>query len=416
MTFTTTFTRTNGTTEVKHLTLVQVARKVATLSANGNRPVVTEGNGVTSFSFGEGEIATLSVNGTTAAAIRDAYRRDLNRCTRCGGDGIYKWGAVINGVPQYQGVCFRCGGNGQEPQRPARRDAQPQPVARQCETDGCTATVEGDARFCVDCSERQADEAMRAQPGVLNDGTYTIVYGDDSYFTFRIRVASSGRLQGRRLIEFLSGAQNELDFTAFGFVNDATINVWHRFERGHLVNRAREIEALSRNDRDALEAAGLRYAERSSRCRRCNRVLTVPASLAAGFGPDCADLLGISYGATAPTSGQGRTTRRRRPAADTEQTTVEGTTADADACVTCGGEGCDVCNETGRTLRPAQPTEYADLSDEELEEMAGRAEQAAGRAQDAFENPTGGRSDLRASDRMYRELDRRRAAAGRAYA
>lgn len=33
-------------------------------------------------------------------------------CDRCGGDGIYKWGAVINGVPQYMGTCFKCEGKG----------------------------------------------------------------------------------------------------------------------------------------------------------------------------------------------------------------------------------------------------------------------------------------------------------------
>lgn len=33
-------------------------------------------------------------------------------CDRCGGDGIYKWGAVINGRPQYAGTCFKCLGAG----------------------------------------------------------------------------------------------------------------------------------------------------------------------------------------------------------------------------------------------------------------------------------------------------------------
>lgn len=34
------------------------------------------------------------------------------KCDRCGGDGIYKWGAVINGAPQYAGTCFKCEGRG----------------------------------------------------------------------------------------------------------------------------------------------------------------------------------------------------------------------------------------------------------------------------------------------------------------
>lgn len=35
------------------------------------------------------------------------------KCDRCGGDGIYKWGAMINGRPQYIGTCFKCNGAGE---------------------------------------------------------------------------------------------------------------------------------------------------------------------------------------------------------------------------------------------------------------------------------------------------------------
>ena len=33
-------------------------------------------------------------------------------CDKCGGTGTYVWGAIINGTPQYAGVCFKCGGTG----------------------------------------------------------------------------------------------------------------------------------------------------------------------------------------------------------------------------------------------------------------------------------------------------------------
>lgn len=33
-------------------------------------------------------------------------------CDKCGGDGIYKWGAIINGSPMYAGTCWKCGGSG----------------------------------------------------------------------------------------------------------------------------------------------------------------------------------------------------------------------------------------------------------------------------------------------------------------
>lgn len=34
------------------------------------------------------------------------------KCDRCGGDGLYKWGAMINGNPQYVGTCYKCLGAG----------------------------------------------------------------------------------------------------------------------------------------------------------------------------------------------------------------------------------------------------------------------------------------------------------------
>ena len=39
------------------------------------------------------------------------------KCDRCGGDGVYKWGAMISygggpAVPQYAGTCFKCNGAG----------------------------------------------------------------------------------------------------------------------------------------------------------------------------------------------------------------------------------------------------------------------------------------------------------------
>lgn len=35
-----------------------------------------------------------------------------NGCGRCGGSGIFYWGAVINGVPSHSGPCFACVGGG----------------------------------------------------------------------------------------------------------------------------------------------------------------------------------------------------------------------------------------------------------------------------------------------------------------
>ena len=55
-------------------------------------------------------------------------------CSRCGGGGIFYWGAIINNVPQYAGTCFKCEGSGVEyrteiertPEYQAKLDARKQ--------------------------------------------------------------------------------------------------------------------------------------------------------------------------------------------------------------------------------------------------------------------------------------------------
>lgn len=49
--------------------------------------------------------------------------KNTNLCWKCSGTGIYKWGAVVNGVCQFQGTCWRCNGSGIDPV--ATGDAKP---------------------------------------------------------------------------------------------------------------------------------------------------------------------------------------------------------------------------------------------------------------------------------------------------
>ena len=65
------------------------------------------------------------------------YFNDRVVCDRCGGDGVYKWGAMISwcggpAMPQYAGTCFKCNGAGKvweivkeyTPEYRAKLDAQ----------------------------------------------------------------------------------------------------------------------------------------------------------------------------------------------------------------------------------------------------------------------------------------------------
>ena len=50
--------------------------------------------------------------GTPFTKSGKLYSAATCNCERCSGSGIYKWGAMINGCPQFTGTCFACNGTG----------------------------------------------------------------------------------------------------------------------------------------------------------------------------------------------------------------------------------------------------------------------------------------------------------------
>jgi hypothetical protein len=63
------------------------------------------------------------------------------------------------------------------------------------------------------------------------------------------------------------------------------VNAWYVEVRGPWDRKVREAIAAD------SETAGLRFAEHTDHCCRCNQPLTVAASQAMGVGPDCADII-----------------------------------------------------------------------------------------------------------------------------
>lgn len=121
--------------------------------------------------------------------------------------------------------------------------------------------------------------AQAVAPEPVYDGVYTVVRPDETHRTFRLRTQAPDAkfAPGKQVIEHLSGADNEGDYTAFGFVADGRVQVW-KAHRGN-VALLRDAEALLADPSAALVAA---------HCFRCGRRLTVPASLNQGYGPECA--------------------------------------------------------------------------------------------------------------------------------
>lgn len=115
-------------------------------------------------------------------------------------------------------------------------------------------------------------------------GKYTAVFnGDDDYETIRVKMpGSESAFAGRAMLCLRSGQS----FEAFAFLNGDQVSVWQkRFANDPRVPRALAAFDVIKAD---PAAAGLAYALRSSRCYRCDRDLTVPASIHRGLGPDCA--------------------------------------------------------------------------------------------------------------------------------
>lgn len=125
-------------------------------------------------------------------------------------------------------------------------------------------------------------------------GTYSVLglpgAGGKNYVTVRIkRPGANSNWHGKVLVEFLSGSDNDHDFTAFGELTPGGVRVWGRFKDSPRAGvYAQAVEVVVNGTRDAREAAGLAYAMASGNCYRCGRTLTVPASIHRGLGPDCA--------------------------------------------------------------------------------------------------------------------------------
>lgn len=121
----------------------------------------------------------------------------------------------------------------------------------------------------------------------INDGTYTLVYKNGEHFTFEVETVSKGKFEGKRIVSYLAGPDNESDYVGFGFVTESgRVALWKRFAGTKTEERAGHLNILFGMP-ERLESAGMAYALESGRCRRCRRTLTVPASIHAGYGPEC---------------------------------------------------------------------------------------------------------------------------------
>lgn len=130
-------------------------------------------------------------------------------------------------------------------------------------------------------------------PGIFN-GVYSLSRGDE-HLTYRIHTVRQGPLAGKRIIKLVRNGRE----IGFAFVNvDGGLNLWRRFadqtdERyvqwAHSLMELLVTETVSARiglGMLTIHSGGFDISV-STYCRRCNRRLTTPDSVAAGIGPEC---------------------------------------------------------------------------------------------------------------------------------
>jgi hypothetical protein len=142
----------------------------------------------------------------------------------------------------------------------------------------------------VDCDATPAPSAPSSTTFPVPEGRYTVEFADGSYRTLRVRRQDedSQFMPGKILLSYLAGSDNDRDYTSFANVDDrGGVKVWRKHQQNKSLTEA--LKVLMGSPDAAREA----YAEASGCCSRCGRTLTVPASLHAGVGPECARKMGI---------------------------------------------------------------------------------------------------------------------------
>jgi hypothetical protein len=135
--------------------------------------------------------------------------------------------------------------------------------------------------------------------GKLHEGYFTVMLASGERRTFRIRrQAKDARFApGELLVSYLSGSDNENDYTGCAFVSErhgmtVSIRPYKKVRGDGLLMEALRVLAGD------PAAAGKGYAEESGNCYKCNRVLTVPQGPKAqglnpyrnlGLGPKCGE-------------------------------------------------------------------------------------------------------------------------------
>lgn len=119
-----------------------------------------------------------------------------------------------------------------------------------------------------------------------HNGKITITNPKGEHRTFRIRTMRGNFAKGSRVVELLTGPNNEQDYQGFGFINQVMdgikVRVWKKHSESKLFRRFAELM----ENPNKFTKEGYIY-QHEVKCRVCNRTLTTPESIELGIGPEC---------------------------------------------------------------------------------------------------------------------------------
>jgi len=149
------------------------------------------------------------------------------------------------------------------------------------------------AKAVLDTDDLAYDAWLLHQASSVSKGFYTVV-ADSGRKTFRVSDwKDDSRRPGEqvRWIGLLTGSDNTSSYTTCAR-QDATgaLHLTRAFQGNAEV--ATLLASLMGEDVEGRKAAREAYALESGCCARCGKLLTVPASIHRGLGPDCAGKVG----------------------------------------------------------------------------------------------------------------------------
>jgi hypothetical protein len=135
----------------------------------------------------------------------------------------------------------------------------------------------------METGQLDAAEAFRFILG----GNATVTFESKSTgarFTYRVRVSEDGSIH---FVSVLTGENNETDYAYLGTIRGAVFNHGKKSKIGADAPSAKAFAWAFPALAGGKMPTGLNVWH-EGRCGRCNRKLTVPESIASGFGPECA--------------------------------------------------------------------------------------------------------------------------------